>query len=399
MSPAWRGAANGGGTSRPPPNFKDGGGAQVCCMYKPIGDYGLIGDMHPAALVGTDGSIDWCCFPRFDSPSVFAAILDDRNGGRFQIAPTSSKFKVHQSYLTDTNILSTRFELPSGEVELIDFMPVANGNPAGECPREIHRIVRCTAGTVEMRCSFQPRMDYGRGTTVLDLIGDGVVARGNRQTLSLCSKIPIILSGRDASAQFTLRQGEEVTFVLAYGHGRPQRVDTYRTQQKLDHTRVYWETMASGMTYDGLWRERVVRSFLLLHLLIYEPTGAIVAAPTTSLPETINGARNWDYRYSWLRDSSLTMGALYRMGHTEEASRYLQWLLYQCKVTSSRTRIVYGISPSSSLKETTVDHLEGYMGSRPVRIGNDAARHLQLDVFGEVILGIDSLHRYGGSGL
>ena len=362
--------------------------------YKPIGDYGLIGDMNSAALVGTDGSIDWCCFPRFDSPCVFGAILDDRKGGRFQIAPAGPTLSVHQAYLPDTNILSTRFTTPTGELTLTDFMPLSNGD-SSDCPHEIHRIVQCTGGTVEVRSSFEPRLDYARAKTVLAPTSGGVSARGNHQVLSLCATVPLEIVGGDARAQFTLNQGQEAVFVLAYGHGRPQRVETYGTLQKLRHAEVYWQVMASGITYDGLWRDQVVRSCLLLHLLMYEPTGAIVAAPTTSLPEEIGGFRNWDYRYSWLRDSSFTMGALYLMGRVEEAAQYQRWLLNQCKVTAGRTRIVYGVSRSSSMREFALDHLAGYRGSRPVRIGNDAARHLQLDVFGEVILGIESLYRFG----
>ena len=364
--------------------------------YKPIDQYGIIGDMNSAVLVGTDGSIDWCCFPRFDSPSVFAAILDEQKGGRFQIAPATPGSVVNQTYLPNTNILSTQFKTPTGELTLVDFMPVRDFDSSSADPHEIHRIVRCTIGEVKVSCDFQPRLDYARATTTLAPTKGGVIARGNHQSVSLCSRVPLEISGSDASAQFTLRQGEEVAFVLAYGHRRPQRVESYRTHQEFEHTKAYWEAMAARISYDGMWRDEVVRSFLVLHLMMYERTGAIVAAPTTSLPEGIGGSRNWDYRYSWLRDSSFTMGTLYRMGHIEEAARYLKWLLYQCKVTNGKTRIVYGITPSSSLKEITLDHLEGYKGSRPVRIGNGAARHLQLDVFGEVILGIDSLYRNGG---
>ena len=364
-------------------------------MYKDVGQYGLIGDMNSAALVGTDGSIDWCCFPRFDSPSVFAAILDDQKGGRFQIVPVSSNATVQQAYLPNTNILTTKFKTPTGELTLIDFMPVRTSDSSDSSAHELHRIVRCTSGTVDARCSFQPRLDYGRARTGLTPIKGGVIARGGHQVLSLCSQIPLEISGSDAWAQFTLRQGEEVTFVVAYGHGRPQRVESYYTNLKFNQTKAYWEAVVAGIPYEGMWREEVIRSLLLLHLMIYEPTGAIVAAPTTSLPENMGGSRNWDYRYAWLRDSTFTMDVLYRMGHIDKATRYLRWLLYQCNVTNGRTRIVNGISHASSLKETDLDHLDGYRGSRPVRIGNAASQHLQLDVYGEVILGIHTLSRNG----
>ena len=364
--------------------------------YKPIDQYGVIGDMSSAALIGTDGSIDWCCFPRFDSPSVFAAILDRRKGGRFQIAPTTPASVVHQSYMIDTNILTTRFATPTGEMVLTDFMPVGAGDSGSAGPHEVHRIVRCSSGNVEVRCDFQPRLDYGRAETTLIPSGGGVVARGNHQMLTLCSQVKLQVTGCNASAEFTLNQGEQVTFVLAYGSGRSKRVETYRTQESLDRTKTYWEAVAASIPYDGMWRKEVVRSFLVLRLLVYGPTGAIVAAPTTSLPESVSGSRNWDYRHAWLRDSSFTMDALYRMGDTSGATRYMGWLLNQCRVTNGRTRIVYGISPNSSLKEVSLDHLEGYRGSQPVRVGNASARHLQLDVFGEVILGIDTLYRNGG---
>ena len=303
---------------------------------------------------------------------------------------------AHQEYLPNTNILFTRFNTPSGELTLIDFMPLSDGDSSYDCPHEIHRIVRCTGGTVEVRCAFQPALDYARAQTSFSAVRVGVIARGGQQVLSLCSHVPLEITGGEASAQFTLHQGEEAVFVLAYGPGRPRKVETYRTSQKFELTKVYWQVMASGITYDGMWRDEVVRSFLALHLMIYKPTGAIVAAPTTSLPESIGGSRNWDYRHSWLRDSSFTMGTLYRMGHIEEAAKYLRWLLYQCKVTGGRMRIVYGITSSSSLKEVVLGHLQGYRDSRPVRIGNGAARHLQLGVFGEVIQDIYTLYRHGG---
>ena len=365
-------------------------------LYKPIGQYGLIGDMNSAALVGTDGSIDWCCFPRFDSPSVFAAILDDQKGGRFRIAPSAPGASVSQAYLPGTNILSTRFETHTGEMTLVDSMPLGRIYFSGPCPHEIHRIVRCTRGTVSVRCTFEPRMDYARARTDLTPTKGGVIARGGNQELSLLSRVGLDVSDGAATAEFTLNEGEEVVFVLAYGHRRPRRIESYQTERKLSQTKTSWEALAASVPYDGMWRDQVVRSLLVLHLLMYEPTGAIVAAPTSSLPEEVGGSRNWDYRYAWLRDSSFTMGALYRMGDIDEATRYFQWLLYQCKVTKSRTRIVYGISPSSSLKEVVLDGLHGYKGSYPVRIGNKAARHRQLDVFGEVIVGIDTLYRNGG---
>ena len=355
----------------------------------PIRDYGLIGDMSSAALVSIDGSIDWCCFPRFDSPSVFAAILDPNVGGRFRIAPAAPCPPGRQGYLSDSNVLKTLFTIPTGQVSVTDFMPV----DADDAPHEIHRIVRCESGEVDVECTFQPRMDYARGATVFRRLRQGVQARGGHQTMSLLSDVPLEISEDGARSRFKLAQGETATFVLAYGRNRPQALTTYRTDEKLRDTLGYWRRRVSGIVYDGLWRDAVVRSILVLHLMTYRRTGAIVAAPTTSLPEVLGGSRNWDYRFAWLRDSSFTVDILYRMGDVDEGDRYVTWLLDQCKLNSRKTRIVYGVSPKSSLKEHVLQHMGGHAGSAPVRIGNGAARHLQLDVFGEVILAIHSLHR------
>ena len=361
-----------------------------------IGRYGLIGDMSSAALVGTDGSIDWCCMPRFDSPSVFAALLDRNTGGGFRIAPVEAGPRAHQAYLPDTNILQTSFSTSTGVLTVTDFMPIRRGAESEGTPHEIHRSVRCDAGEVEAECIFEPRLNYARGETLLRPVREGVQAEGGRQTLSLLASVPIVIDGERAASRFKLRQGETASFVLAYGHRRPLRLSTYRTEAQLKDTRRFWHGIVSGIQYDGLWSEEVKRSLLVLHLMMYRRTGAIIAAPTTSLPETMGGSRNWDYRFAWLRDSSFTVDILYRMGDEEEGDRYIGWLLDQCKLNDRQTRIVYGVSVNSSLRERTLDHLEGFGGSRPVRIGNGAARHLQLDVFGEVILSIHTLYRLQG---
>ena len=353
--------------------------------------------MSSAALVGTDGSIDWCCFPRFDSPSVFAAILDPKAGGHFRISPTSPSLEARQEYVPDTNILETTFSTGGGVVSITDFMPVpGDDGDSPDAPHEIHRVVACLSGEVELRCDFQPRHDYARVLPGFHRLrgysGSGAVqARGGRQTLTLVASVPLPFDDRSVSSSFTLTQGQTATFVLAYGYGRPASLERFRTAGKLDHTRRYWRELVARMNYDGLWRDSIVRSFLVLHLMMYQRTGAIVAAPTTSLPETIGGSRNWDYRFSWLRDASFTVDILYRLGDAYGADRYVSWLLDQCQLGRRKTRIVYGISPNSSLKEHTLDHLTGYEGSRPVRVGNGAERHFQLDVFGEVIISIHSL--------
>ena len=359
-------------------------------------NYGLIGDMASAALVGVDGSVDWCCFPRFDSPSVFAAILDQEEGGRFRIGPVDPNSSARQEYLPDTNILETTFTTATGIVSITDFMPISDHDDDPDTPfeasHEIHRIVTCLSGRVEMRCDFQPRHDYARSLPAFRSLRSGAIqARGGRQTMTLVASIPLPIDDQGVSCNFILTEGHTTTFVLVYGHGRPVSLERLRTPLKLSQTRRYWQELVAAMNYDGLWRDAVVRSFLALHLMMYRRTGAIVAAPTTSLPETIGGSRNWDYRYSWLRDSAFTVDILYRLGDVYGADRYLHWLLEQCQLTRRKTRILYGISPTSSLREYTLDHLRGYEDSRPVRIGNGAAKHLQLDVFGEVIIAVHSL--------
>ena len=359
--------------------------------------------MSSAALVGTDGSVDWCCFPRFDSPSVFASILDSEIGGYFRISPVATSFRSSQQYIPDTNILETTFTGESGEVSITDFMPLTGDNddnpdtPPPDPPHEIHRIVACHSGRVELRCDFRPRHDYARAAPDFRAL-DGnpgaataVQVSGGRQAMTLLASIPLALGDGCISAAFTLAQGETATFVLSYGSGRPTSLERRRTSRKLAQTTRFWRGLVERMNYDGLWRDQVVRSFLVLHLMMYPKTGAIVASPTTSLPETIGGSRNWDYRFSWLRDAAFTVDILYRLGDVYGADRYIHWLLEQCQLHRLDTRIVYGISPDSSLKEYTLDHLSGYEDSRPVRVGNAAAEHMQLDVFGEVIISIHSL--------
>ena len=298
--------------------------------------------------------------------------------------------------------METTFTTATGVVTLTDFMPIHDSDMDGrpdtnpDEPPELHRIVTCTAGSVEMRCDYEPRHDYARSMPEFRALrsngnGAAVEAHGGRQSLMLLASVPLPVHKGGVSGEVTLSQGESATFVMAYGRGRSGNLERYRSQEKLQQTQRYWQELVAGMNYEGLWREPVVRSFLLLHLMMYRGTGAIVAAPTTSLPETLGGSRNWDYRYSWLRDTSFTVDILYRLGDVYGADHYIQWLLEQCQLSKRRTRIVYGITQTSSLKEQVLDHLRGYEDSRPVRIGNGAAEHLQMDVFGEVISSIHSL--------
>ncbi len=365
--------------------------------YKAISDYGLIGDMHSAALVGLDGSIDWACMPRFDSPSIFGAILDEHKGGYFQIAPIEP-YESAQRYLPNTNILETTFITPTGRVTLTDFMATSPTRSADHAPHEIHRIVACEEGTVALKSVFQPRFDYARASTHLEILPLGVLASNGGETLALSTSIPMTDNGGIAESQFTLEGGEGTTFVASYGRATPMAVGYGRSAHRLEHTKKMWERIVQELDYKGMWRDEVVRSFLVLHLLMYAPTGAIVAAPTTSLPENIGGERNWDYRYCWLRDSAFTLNVLFLVGDLHDARHFLNWLISMSAehVKSREVQALYGITADSDVEEVTLDHLEGYKGSQPVRIGNGAANQLQLDIFGEVILSISTYMRYGG---
>ncbi len=365
--------------------------------YKAISDYGLIGDMHSAALVGLDGSIDWACMPRFDSPSIFAAILDENKGGHFQIVP-SGTYESTQRYLPDTNVLETTFITPTGRVTLTDFMPTSPTRSADHVPHEIHRIVVCVEGTVDLMAIFQPRFDYARVETELEVFPHGVLASNAGETLVLSTDVPMTLGTSAAEGEFTLPKGDSATFIAAYGRATPMAVRAGRSAYRLEHTKEMWERIVTELDWTGMWRDEVVRSFLVLHLLMYAPTGAIVAAPTTSLPEAIGGERNWDYRYCWLRDSAFTLGVLFLVGDLQDARHFLNWLIEMSAdhVNSGQFQVLYGITEDSDTKEVTLDHLEGYQGSQPVRIGNGAVDQLQLDVFGEVILSINTYMRYGG---
>lgn len=366
--------------------------------YKPLSEYGIIGDMSSAALIGNDGSIDWCCFPRFDSPSVFAAILDDRQGGRWRIAPTG-RYQSRQAYLPDTNVLTTTFVTDDGQVTVTDFMPLSETSRPGVVPHQIHRVVRCDRGRVVMACHFQPRFNYAQGRTRLLPTRHGVLARrsgSSQETLTLDATVPLAVERDRATGRFSLSEGQMATFVLSYGRALSALPSSYDTPEKLRRTEAFWRYLAGILEYDGLWKEQVVRSFLILHLMEYTPSGAFVAAPTTSLPEEIGGVRNWDYRYCWLRDGAFLIDVLFRLGDHTDAYNYFQWLIQQCRITTSPPGVVYGISPESRLTERLLGHLEGYRGSRPVRIGNRAARQRQIDVLGEVILSISTFQQYAG---
>ncbi|HUK89538.1 MAG TPA: glycoside hydrolase family 15 protein [Blastocatellia bacterium] len=365
--------------------------------YQPIENYGIIGNMRTVALVGMDGSIDWFCYPNFDSPSVFGAILDDRIGGRFRISPVGDGAKRKQLYWPSTNILVTRFLLADGIAELEDFMPVAlePDSPWRDC---LYRRVRCVKGKVRFSVECRPALDYGRQSHEALLHHNGVFFKSAGLNLSLSCSTRLTDDGRrGVTGEFELDEGGTQVFLVSGDVGQ-HWVDSPPSEEEAEElfqkTVKYWRGWLSACTYRGRWRERVERSALALKLMTFEPTGAIVAAPTTSLPEVIGGARNWDYRYTWLRDAAFTVYAFLRIGFTAEAAGFINWLSnYMGKHSQGGTRIppVYSLDGSGKIAETILDHWEGYRGSKPVRIGNAASAQYQTDIYGELM---DSLYLY-----
>jgi len=366
--------------------------------YQPIENYGLIGNLHTAALVGMDGSIDWLCLPRFDSPSLFAALLDDDKGGQFRIAPPQDGLRHKQFYWPDTNILVTRFLHPDGVGQLEDFMPV--GPAAGPSPNQLIRRVRVVRGEMSFRLDCQPAFDYGRAPHTTATHERGARFESADMAMGLASSIPLRqqergprgAEGDGIAAEFTLTEGEAATFVLrvldrnANGQHCP---GTDEAELLFRETVDYWHKWLAKCTYRGRWREVIQRSALTLKLLTYEPTGAMVAAPTTSLPERIGGGRNWDYRYTWIRDSAFMVYAFLRIGFTEEATQFLHWLSERFHEERSNCegpmQLMYTVDGGTDLTEIELPHLEGYRGSGPVRIGNGAHGQLQLDLYGELM--------------
>ncbi len=355
---------------------------------QPISAYGLIGDMRTAALVGLDGAIDWCCLPRFDSGSVFGALLDPERGGTFSIRPVGA-WTSKQRYLPRTNILETTFTTDGGVVTVTDFMPVSEaGRPGGQHP-EIHRRVRCTRGRAPMHIVFMPRFEYAARTTRLEVLNAGIFASDRTdQVLTLASAKPFQWSIAQSAAvtDFEIERGDERWLVLRYDDDDIQPVDRYESALKLEVTEAFWQEWSAGVKYGGPWRTMVKRSALALKLLTHVETGAIIAAPTTSVPEALGGSRNWDYRFVWLRDAAFTLAALASVGHEKEADAFMRFLKKVCRHEGGgHLQIMYGIDGRRDLVERHLDHLGGYRGSKPVRVGNGAVGQLQLDVYGEVL--------------
>ncbi|HYB48267.1 MAG TPA: glycoside hydrolase family 15 protein, partial [Streptosporangiaceae bacterium] len=382
---------------------------KVVARYPNISDHGLVGDLQTAALVSTDGVVDWFCCPRFDSPSVFASLLDAERGGFYRIAPDRDDYVSRQLYLPDTAILVTRFLTPDGVGEVHDFMPIA-----GDTATDRHRLVReirVVRGVMRFAIEIQPRFDYARKPHKMDITEHGVVFASDGLQLTVHGIARPGASIKDSGITpervgdglrwtRTLREGEIGGVVVESMGGTPRLFSPEEAQQLADDTARFWRDWLNRSTYRGRWREMVDRSAITLKLLTYAPTGAPVAAPTTALPEQVGGERNWDYRYTWIRDGSFSIYALLGLGYVEEAAAFGRWLKdrvqEQVGSASGPLKIMYRVDGTSDLVEETLDHFEGWRGSRPVRIGNGAADQLQLDIYGEAM---DSIYLADRSGI
>jgi len=369
--------------------------------YKKLEDYGIIGNLDTCALISRDGSIDWCCFPHIESPSVFAAILDIDKGGHFWVKP-KGKFESQQLYIEKTNILKTKFNTPSGALDIADFMPVevAEGKTLHK-HQAILRKITCSKGRVELELSFKPRFDYGRVVPSLELVEAGIAASRQNQKLFLQSPFSLSISNDEVVGRFNVNRGETRWFVLRYGNSKP--LSPEECEEHLNKTAQYWASWvhrceSSKCVFGGPWHDLMVRSGLILKLSTHPSSGALIAAPTTSLPEEIGGVRNWDYRFAWIRDASFTVQALYNLGHIQEAMDYLRWLRNICTgKETSEIQIMYGLHGELDLEEQELEHLSGYLNSHPVRIGNAAAKQRQFDIYGELINAFYETSRYGES--
>jgi pentatricopeptide repeat protein len=361
--------------------------------YPPIADHGLVGDLQTAALISSDGVVDWLCFPRFDGPSVFAALLDHDRGGHFAITVEGPEVTVRQLYLADTALLITRFLTPDGVGEVVDFMPVDRPETATDRHRLI-RVMRVTRGRVRFSLACRPRFDYGRAHHRLELRPDAAHFAGPEMDAHLQTAGPVVLErdGEDARAVVELGQGQMAAAVLtlcAGGSEPPAPPNAEDVRREFQATSDFWHRWIRRSHYRGRWQAMVNRSAITLKLLTYAPTGAPVAAATMGLPEQVGGERNWDYRYTWVRDASLSVRALVSLGFTDEADAYRRWLGGRvragCTVTGEPLQIMYRVDGDPHLAEEILDHLEGYRGSAPVRSGNGAADQLQLDIYGEAV--------------
>jgi GH15 family glucan-1,4-alpha-glucosidase len=385
-------------------------GESIMDRYPDISDHGLIGDLQTAALVTKDGTVDWFCCPRFDSPSVFASLLDEDKGGYMRVAPATDNYVSRQLYFPDTAMLITRFLTPDGVGEVTDFMPVADDKPTDR-----HRLVRqikVVRGSMSFVAEVKPRFDYGRAKHTLEVTSDGFVFTAGDKHLTLSptggrqvtlgehdGELAVERVGDDLYMRIALHEGDTAGMVAEWMGGPPRRIPPAELQRMTDDTARFWRDWVHRSTYRGRWREIVSRSAITLKLMTYAPTGALVAAPTTGLPELPGGERNWDYRYTWIRDASFSVYALLGLGYVGEAAAFGQWvrdrLIEHGGDGATPMKIMYRVDGSSDLTEEILDHFEGWRGSRPVRIGNGAADQLQLDIYGEALDAVAKIDAHG----
>ncbi|WP_308798247.1 glycoside hydrolase family 15 protein [Agromyces silvae] len=358
--------------------------------FPEIADHGMIGDLQSIALVSTDATIDWFCAPRFDSPSIFASLLDREKGGYFRVRAVGDDLRVKQMYFPDTAVLITRFMSTDGVGEVIDFMPVADDPTVATPNRVIARGIRVVRGQLTFRVECRPRFDYGRRPHTATLTGHGVRFEAGDMHAALHGLRPDTLDGDDVDETITMSAGEIRRFAFeTEPAGAPRELDEREGSARFAETVAFWREWLARGTYRGRWREAVERSAMVLKLLQYAPSGALVAAPTAALPEQLGGVRNWDYRFTWIRDSSFSVYSLLALGYVEEAVAFTRWIgdrvVEQAGDASGPLKIMYRIDGSSDLEELTLDDFEGYAGSRPVHVGNGAADQLQLDIYGEAM--------------
>jgi GH15 family glucan-1,4-alpha-glucosidase len=374
-------------------------GDSTVLRYQPIENYGLVGDLQTIALIGNDGSVDFMCLPAFDSPSVFAKLLDHDRGGCFQLSPVLEGARRKQLYLPDTCVLLTRFLADSGVGEVSDFMPVAEVTGGEQC---LVRRAKTVRGEVHFRMFCQPRFNYARSDHTVERTADGVrfiPADGDSIALQLRSSVHLRVEAGAAVAEFTLRGDESASFILARVRSGEDSSSASAdfVSESFKHTVNFWRRWVGRSSYRGRWRETVNRSAMILKLLTSQTYGSIVASPTFGLPEALHGQRNWDYRYTWIRDASFTLYALMRLGYTEEAAAFMLWLEERCTelAPDGSLQIMYGIDGRHELPEEILAQFEGYKCSSPVRIGNAAQKHLQLDIYGELMDAIYLYDKYG----
>jgi GH15 family glucan-1,4-alpha-glucosidase len=373
--------------------------------YHPIENYGVIGNLQTIALIGMDASIDFLCFPYFDSPSIFASLLDSERGGRFILSPTFQHRRPKQMYLSNSNILLTRFLSPDGVVEVCDFMPISleSGRDRVEPVHQLIRRAKCVRGEVQFQMACDPRLDYGRAKQQVKLLSEKealfIPDCGERSIspIRLRAEVPLVIREGRVESEFVLSAGQSALFILEGDEDAPHAIDPHRVSEEFKATLNFWQSWIAQSTYRGRWREIVDRSALVLKLLVSQRHGSIVAAPTFGLPEAIGAGRNWDYRYTWIRDASFTLYALSRLGFHSESKAFMQWLAARCRDLGPNEplQIMYGTDGRRDLTEVELSHWEGYRGSSPVRIGNGAHDQVQLDIYGELLDAVYLYNKYG----